>query len=118
MDDNGPEREGDEKFARKLGLERCLVVLLSGRRGWNGGGKGDLPSKEGAGPGEKGDGADQVAGESRDAVDNNNTIMRDGRQRSCGRAHNEVSHIYCTGAHIAQYIMTRYCTGAHNCLLP
>ena len=45
MDNNGPRREGAEKFTRKLGVERCLVVRPSGRRGWNGevegGGEGD-----------------------------------------------------------------------------
>ena len=37
MDNDRPGREGTEKFTRKLGVERCLVVWPSGRRGWNGG---------------------------------------------------------------------------------
>jgi len=37
MDNDGPGREGAEMFARKLGVERCLLVQPSGKRGWNGG---------------------------------------------------------------------------------
>ena len=33
MDSDGPGREGAEMFARKLGVERCLVVRPSGKRG-------------------------------------------------------------------------------------
>ena len=33
MNDNGTGREGAEKFTRKLGVERCLVVWPSGRWG-------------------------------------------------------------------------------------
>ena len=36
MDNDGPGREGAEMFARKLGVERCLLVQPSGKRGWNG----------------------------------------------------------------------------------
>ena len=36
MDNDGPGREGAEMFARKLGVERCLVVQPSGKRGWIG----------------------------------------------------------------------------------
>ena len=36
MDSDGPGREGAEMFARKLGVERCLVVQPSGKRGWKG----------------------------------------------------------------------------------
>ena len=36
MDHDGPGRKGAEKFTRKLGVERCLVVWPSGRRGWHG----------------------------------------------------------------------------------
>ncbi|KAL7536825.1 hypothetical protein ACHAXR_007420, partial [Thalassiosira sp. AJA248-18] len=38
MDNDGPGREGAEMFARKLGVERCLLVQPSGKRGWNDGG--------------------------------------------------------------------------------
>ena len=38
MDNDGPGREGAEMFARKLGVERCLLVQPSGKRGWNNGG--------------------------------------------------------------------------------
>ena len=34
MDNDGPGREGAEMFARKLGVERCLMVQPSGKRGW------------------------------------------------------------------------------------
>ena len=34
MDNDGPGREGAEMFARKLGVERCLLVQPSGKRGW------------------------------------------------------------------------------------
>jgi len=34
MDNDGPGREGAEMFARKLGVERCLLVQPSGNRGW------------------------------------------------------------------------------------
>lgn len=37
MDNDGPGREGAEMFARKLGVERCLLVQPSGKRGWNNG---------------------------------------------------------------------------------
>ena len=37
MDDDGPGREGADKCARKLGVERCLVVWPIGRQGWNSG---------------------------------------------------------------------------------
>ena len=37
MDSDGPGQEGAEMFARKLGVERCLVVRPSGKRGWSGG---------------------------------------------------------------------------------
>ncbi len=37
MDNDGPRREGAETFAKKLGVERCLVVRPSGKRGWRGG---------------------------------------------------------------------------------
>ena len=37
MDNDGPGMEGAETFARKLGVERCLVVRPSGKRGWRGG---------------------------------------------------------------------------------
>ncbi|EED86397.1 predicted protein [Thalassiosira pseudonana CCMP1335] len=33
MDNDGPGREGAEMFARKLGVERCLLVQPSGKRG-------------------------------------------------------------------------------------
>eukprot|EP01082_Thalassiosira_pseudonana_P001938 g1765.t1.1.5e174188 g1765 g1765.t1 contig11:19512-22188(+) len=36
MDNDGPGREGAEMFARKLGVERCLLVQPSGKRGWRG----------------------------------------------------------------------------------
>mgnify|MGYP003913160153 CR=1 FL=1 len=36
MDNDGPGREGAEMFARKLGVERCLLVQPSRKRGWNG----------------------------------------------------------------------------------
>ena len=36
MDNDGPGREGAEMFARKLGVERCLLVQPSGKRGWKG----------------------------------------------------------------------------------
>lgn len=36
MDNDGPGREGAEMFARKLGVERCLLVQPSGKRGWIG----------------------------------------------------------------------------------
>jgi len=36
MDNDGPGREGAEMFVRKLGVERCLVVMPSGKRGWRG----------------------------------------------------------------------------------
>lgn len=36
LDNDGPGREGAEMFARKLGVERCLLVQPSGKRGWNG----------------------------------------------------------------------------------
>ena len=35
MNEDGPGREGAEKFTRKLVVERCLVVRPSGRRVWN-----------------------------------------------------------------------------------
>ena len=34
MDNDGPGRDGAETFAKKLGVERCLVVRPSGKRGW------------------------------------------------------------------------------------
>ncbi|KAL7465656.1 hypothetical protein ACHAXS_007329 [Conticribra weissflogii] len=34
MDNDGPGREGAEMFAKKLGVERCLLVQPSGNRGW------------------------------------------------------------------------------------
>jgi twinkle protein len=37
MDNDGPRREGAETFAKKLGMERCLVIRPSGKRGWRGG---------------------------------------------------------------------------------
>ena len=37
MDNDGPGREGAEMFARKMGVERCLLVQPSGNRGWKGG---------------------------------------------------------------------------------
>jgi len=36
MDNDGPGREGAEMFAKKLGVERCLLVQPSGKRGWVG----------------------------------------------------------------------------------
>jgi len=36
MDNDGPGREGAEIFAKKLGVERCLLVQPSGKRGWVG----------------------------------------------------------------------------------
>jgi twinkle protein len=36
MDNDGPGRDGAETFAKKLGVERCLVVRPSGKRGWRG----------------------------------------------------------------------------------
>jgi hypothetical protein len=36
MDNDGPGQEGAETFAKKLGVERCLVVRPSGKRGWRG----------------------------------------------------------------------------------
>ncbi|KAL7553107.1 hypothetical protein ACHAWF_016365 [Thalassiosira exigua] len=59
MDDDGPGREGAEMFARKLGVERCLVVRPSGKRGW----KGD---RKGRGVGEDADGATPESGEEDD----------------------------------------------------
>ena len=40
MDNDGPGREGAEMFARKLGVERCLLVQPSGKRGWKNGSDG------------------------------------------------------------------------------
>jgi energy-coupling factor transporter ATP-binding protein EcfA2 len=34
MDNDGPGQEGAEIFAKKLGVERCLIVRPSGKRGW------------------------------------------------------------------------------------
>ena len=46
MDNDGPGREGAEMFARKLGVERCLLVQPSGKRGWNGGAKEEMMEGE------------------------------------------------------------------------
>ena len=45
MDSDGPGREGAEMFARKLGVERCLVVRPTGKRGWRGENDGGRPSE-------------------------------------------------------------------------
>ena len=34
MDNDRPGQEGAEIFAKKLGVERCLIVRPSGKRGW------------------------------------------------------------------------------------